>query len=106
MLVADDQVDISQGMASPAPALAGLLEVRGLGIMRMTYRPTVRLALIVELLAGPSQAGARLPESVPHPLFGLPAIAVTAAAASAPLRISLALDCALGRATQVAGVFA
>ncbi len=38
-LVADDQVAIQDGIARPAPALAGLLEVRGLGILRLAHAP-------------------------------------------------------------------
>ena len=36
-LVADDQVDIADGVASGPAELAGLLEVRGLGIVRLPY---------------------------------------------------------------------
>src|SRR5580704_6943367 len=48
-LVADDRVDIVDGVASPVPALAGLLEVRGLGIVRLPHVASARLALVVEL---------------------------------------------------------
>jgi HPr kinase/phosphorylase len=106
MLVADDQVEIDQGMAAPAPALAGLLEVRGLGIVRMSYRPAARLALVVDLIDGAALAATRLPSPARHTLLGLPVVGVVAACASAPLRVALALDCALGAATQVAGAFA
>ena len=55
-LVADDRVEI--GMAWPGrPALAGLLEVRGLGIVRLPHVAAARLALVVELGA----RAARLP---------------------------------------------
>ncbi len=49
-LVADDQVD-DRGRhgASGAATLAGLLEVRGLGIVRLPHVAPARLALVVEL---------------------------------------------------------
>ena len=40
-LVADDQVDIIDGIASCPADLAGLLEVRGLGVVRLPYRSGV-----------------------------------------------------------------
>jgi len=101
-LVADDQVDIDDGIASSPSALAGLLEVRGLGIVRLPYRARARLALIVEL-ARPSE---RMPMPQRHPDLGLPIIGVDATAASAPERVALALECATGRISQVAGAFA
>jgi HPr kinase/phosphorylase len=101
-LVADDQVDILDGVASCPAALAGLLEVRGLGIVRLPYRPQARLALIVEL-AGPAD---RLPLPQQHPELELPIIHLDAAAASAPDKVLLALDCISGRVSQVAGAFA
>jgi HPr kinase/phosphorylase len=99
-LVADDRVDIHAGTAAPPPALAGLLEVRGLGIVRLPFQAPVPLALAVEL--GP---GERLPRPARHPL-DLPLVTVDPALASAPIRIRLALDCALGRTPQIAGAFA
>lgn len=101
-LVADDQVDIAEGIASCPAALAGLLEVRGLGIVRLPFRLQARLALIVELGAG----GDRMPLPQRHPAFDLPVVHIDAATGSAPDRVVLALDCALGRISQVAGAFA
>lgn len=101
-LVADDRVDIADGLASPPASLAGLLEVRGLGIVRLPYAVSVRLALVVEL--GP--AAERLPMPEHHTGLDLPLIRLDPASASAPDRIILALDCALGRLGQVAGAFA
>ncbi|GAC1345042.1 MAG: HPr kinase/phosphatase C-terminal domain-containing protein [Acetobacteraceae bacterium] len=99
-LVADDRVDIEAGLASPPPALAGLLEVRGLGIVRLQHRAPVPLALAVEL-----GRAVRLPTPSRHPL-GLPLVTIDPAAASAPQRVGFALDCAMGRLSQVAGAFA
>jgi HPr kinase/phosphorylase len=101
-LVADDRVDIDDGIASAPAALAGLLEVRGLGIVRLPFVRNARLALVAEL--GPSPQ--RLPVPDRHTGLGLPLIRLDGAAASAPERITLALDCALGRVSQVAGAFA
>jgi HPr kinase/phosphorylase len=101
MLVADDRVEIEEGVARPPPALAGLLEVRGLGILRLPYVSSVRLALAVEL-ASPT----RLPVPARHAELGLPLVSVDAGSPSAAHRVTLALDCALGRISQVAGAFA
>ncbi len=102
MLVADDRVDIADGYASPPAALAGLLEVRGLGIVRLPYLARARLALLVQL----GEEGSRLPRPERDPDLGLPVIRLPQATASAPERIALALDCALGKVGQVAGAFA
>lgn len=101
-LVADDQVDIVDGIASCPPELAGMLEARGVGIFRLTYRPQARLALVVALDGPPD----RLPMPNPHPDLSLPVVRIEAAAASAPDKVILALDCALGRIAQIAGAFA
>ncbi len=100
-LIADDRVDIEGGVASAPAALAGLLEVRGLGLMHMPHRPAAALALVVTL--GP--APARLPLPSRHATLDLPQVGIDAAAASAPDRVALALDCALGRVTQHTGAF-
>jgi HPr kinase/phosphorylase len=101
-LVADDQVDVTNGVASAPIALAGLLEVRGLGILRLPYAGQARLALVVGL-GGPVE---RLPVPATHPGLGVPLVRLDGLAASAPDVVMLALDCALGRISQVAGAFA
>jgi HPr kinase/phosphorylase len=101
-LVADDQVDINDGIASAPAEIAGLLEARGVGIVRLPYRPGARLALIVDLDA----PGDRLPMPHRHPQLDVPVVRIDASAASAPEKVALALDCALGRVSQVAGAFA
>ena len=101
-LVADDQVDLADGVASCPGALAGLLEVRGVGIVRLPFRAEARLALVVELDGN----GDRLPVPTSDPAFGVPVLHLDAASASAADKLTLALDCALGRVSQVAGAFA
>ncbi|HEY1932478.1 MAG TPA: HPr kinase/phosphatase C-terminal domain-containing protein [Acetobacteraceae bacterium] len=101
-LVADDRVDIEAGIATPPAPLAGLLEVRGLGIVRLPSAPSARLALAVQLDGNPE----RLPAPARDKDLDLPTIRLDPAAASAPERVALALDCALGRVAQVAGAFA
>ena len=98
-LVADDQVDIVNLEASPPSRLAGLLEIRGLGILRLPYVTNVKLALSVQL-----GRAARLPEPLADQ-FGLPLLTVDPALHSAPQRVSLALDCALGLQDSVSGAF-
>jgi len=101
-LVADDQVEIHGREARAPTALAGLLEVRGLGILRLPYLGRARLELAVCLAAGP----ARLPEPARHAPTGLPLITIDATRPAAPQIVALALDCALGRIAQHTGAFA
>ena len=101
-LIADDQVEISDGVAQAPAALAGLVEIRGLGILRLPYQATARLALAVTLGPAPT----RLPQPARDAELGVPSIALDPWLASAPLRVSLALDCALGLVSQVEGAFA
>ena len=101
-LIADDQVEVSDGVAQAPATLAGLVEIRGLGILRLPYQATAQLALAVTLGAPPT----RLPQPARDAELGVPSIALDPWLASAPIRVSLALDCALGLAPQVAGAFA
>ncbi len=100
-LVADDRVEVEAGRASPPEALAGLLEVRGLGILRLSYAAPVRLVLVVRMAAM-----ARLPGPAMDPDHHLPSIAVDPAMASAAARVAMALGCALGGVAQDCGAFA
>jgi len=102
VLVADDRVDIENGVASPPASLAGLLEVRGLGIVRLPHLPRARLALAVEL----GEAAARLPMPARHPTLGVPSISLDPFAASAAQRVAMALDCTQGLLHQQVGAFA
>jgi serine kinase of HPr protein (carbohydrate metabolism regulator) len=54
-LVADDRVHVEHHsghlLVRPAPALAGMIEIRGLGIQRMPYEPLAAVGLVVDLAA-------------------------------------------------------
>ena len=100
-LVADDRVEITDGWASAPLALAGLLEVRGFGIVRLQHIVSARLALAVELGVGP-----RLPEPRRMSNPDLPVVKIDPTLASASHRVALALDCTLGIRTMVTGAFA
>jgi HPr kinase/phosphorylase len=63
-LVADDRAEVEavhgRLLVRPAAALAGLIEVRGLGIRQMAYEPMAVVGLIVDLAAPDAS---RMPES-------------------------------------------
>lgn len=102
-LVADDQVVVEQGFARPPEALAGLLEVRGLGLFRLPYVAPVRLRLVV-VLGG--ALAARLPMPQRHAGLDLPEVTMDSASPSAVARVALALEAACGCVAQHAGAFA
>ncbi len=101
VLVADDRVNIFEGIASAPAGIAGLLEVRGLGVLRLPHLNAVRLSLVVEL----SPPAERLPMPRVHGDLGLPCVAIDPASASATARVSRALDCALDGTIQLVGAF-
>lgn len=102
VLVADDRVEVADGEAWAPRELAGLLEVRGLGIVRRPYLERAQLALAVTL----GGAVARLPEPARYAQADLPLVAVNAASPAAAQIVELALDCAQGVARQHEGAFA
>jgi len=102
LLVADDQVLVEAGIARPPDALAGMLEVRGLGLFRLNFCPAAPLRLIVRL----GLATERLPLPARDEATGLPLVTIDPLQHSAPERLAMALDAACGRLAQVAGAFA
>jgi serine kinase of HPr protein (carbohydrate metabolism regulator) len=99
-LVADDRAHIDmtggQVLVRPAPALAGLIEMRGLGIRRLPYEPVAAVGLVVDLAA--ADAG-RLParEAGQTTIEGvaLPRLAVAAGQPALPLLLAF-LETLLG----------
>jgi serine kinase of HPr protein (carbohydrate metabolism regulator) len=61
-LVADDRAVLEPRhgrlLVRPAPALAGLIEIRGLGIRRLPFEPAAVVGLVIDLAAGDAE---RLP---------------------------------------------
>ena len=94
-LVTDDQSVLSrrgEAIVVTAPArISGLMEVRGIGIMRVAALAEAPVVLIADLV--PSEQIDRLPERRRETIFGLslPVIAVAPFEASAPAKLRLAL---------------
>lgn len=94
-LVADDQVALEEDggriMARPPAALAGQLEVRGLGIVDVGHLAHAPVVLIVDLV-DPATIE-RLPEDASETLLGvaIPRLALAPFEASAPAKLRVAL---------------
>jgi HPr kinase/phosphorylase len=96
-LVADDQVKLTRvenHLEAQAPkALAGLLEIRGVGIVRVAHLTSVRVDLVMRLR--PAREIERLPElaDARHAVLGvsIPMVEIDPAAASAPARVRAAV---------------
>ncbi|HEX8257182.1 MAG TPA: aldolase [Allosphingosinicella sp.] len=94
-LVSDDYTIVrrveGQLIASPPQTIAGKLEVRGLGILERAYVQGAPVCLAIDLARG----AARMPEPDEALLVAgirLPAIALNALEASAPIKAELALE--------------
>lgn len=96
-LVSDDQVLLTREggtvVARPPAAIAGRLEVRGIGIVGMTHCPRAELALIVDLTDA-----AAVPRLPPDPLpredvlgVRVPVLAICPFELSSPVKLKLAL---------------
>lgn len=89
-LVADDRAYVeahgSRLLVHPAPALAGLIEVRGLGIRRLEYEPMAAVGWVIDLA---SSDGGRMPakEARETTVLGaaLPRLSVAAGSEALPL---------------------
>ena len=100
ILVADDRVELDGRLASPPGPLAGLIEVRGLGVIRVPHRAPVPVVLAVLLGAGSE----RLPQpGCLHAPTGAPQLTLDPANPAVADIVGLALDCVAGRATCVSG---
>lgn len=111
-LVADDQVELTADagvlVARTPPALAGMLEVRGLGLLRdLPHALAAPVRLVVSLLAA-GERPHRLPDPARYGALGvsLPRISLAALEASAPDKLAMALEAACGRRHLAAGAIA
>ena len=95
VLVADDQVLLSrdgdQLIAQAPSTIAGLIELRGLGLVTLPYCQKAPIHLIADLV--PAQQVERLPASHAIEFFGLdiPCLRLHAFDATTALKISIAL---------------
>jgi HPr kinase/phosphorylase len=89
-LVGDDRVHLeavhARLLVRPAAKLAGLIEVRGLGIRQVPFEPVAVVGLVVDLQA---ENGERLPPAALHSTIiesvALPRLAVAAGADPLPM---------------------
>lgn len=94
-LVADDLVRLTAQAggtaAAPHPRLAGLIEARGVGILRLPYLSSAPVALVVDLV--PAAEVERLPEPATRQLAGhaAPLLRLDGFSASAPAKLRLAM---------------
>jgi serine kinase of HPr protein (carbohydrate metabolism regulator) len=92
-LVADDYVELRRDgealIAAPAAAIAGRIELRGIGILTLPFRSEVPVALLVDLDA----EAERLPEAKTRELCGvaIPTLGLNALEPSAPIKVEAAL---------------
>jgi HPr kinase/phosphorylase len=93
-LVADDRVHLEAAngrlLVRPAAALAGLIEVRGVGLLRLAHEPSAVVGLVVDLAAADAQ---RLPDAPGRKTeidgITLPRLAVASEAAALPAVLAL-----------------
>ena len=94
-LVADDQVALTSSggmlLAAPPARIAGLLEVRGIGVVSLDFVPQCPVDLVIDL-AEP-HAVERMPEAATVELSGhrVRRVALAPFEASAPAKVRLAL---------------
>src|SRR5260221_2841652 len=95
VLVSDDQTIVKKDgdrlVATAPPAIAGKLEVRGIGIVEMERTDNVPVALVVQLTSEIQ----RLPDDSRERLIlgvHVPLVSIDAATASAPSKVALALN--------------
>lgn len=99
-LVADDQSELCRDgdrIVVRAPAtIAGLIEVRGIGIIRVAATPQAPLLLVVDLVAAESLERLPLPRNEPVLGLAIPAITLAPFEASAAAKLRLCVRALTG----------
>jgi len=104
-LVSDDYTDIEHRggrlFASAPPEISGMLEVRGLGVLRVASEASVGLDVIIDLAATADTP--RMPASEQLELHGVfvPIFRLAPFESSAPAKVRLAIRLATGGIIQV-----
>lgn len=97
-LVGDDRVHVEAAggrlLVRPAPELAGMIEVRGLGIRALPHEPVAAVGLIVDLAAADAARLPPPPEAGTGTIAGLelPRLAVAAGVNPLPLVLAIVRD--------------
>lgn len=99
-LVGDDRVHLESVngrlLVRPAQPLAGLIELRGAGLLRRDHEPCAVVGWVVDLDAADAQ---RLPDRQPFDLHGIKLPRLALASGAAPLLAVIALITSMGTAT-------
>jgi HPr kinase/phosphorylase len=91
-LIADDRVELEpchdRLLVRPAASLAGLIELRGLGIRRLPHEPVGVVGLVVDLAAADAE---RMPQALEGEVLGvrLPRLAIAAGADPLPAVLAM-----------------
>jgi HPr kinase/phosphorylase len=105
-LVADDYTDVADVggrlVATAPPGLQGLLEVRGIGIVRLRAIPQATLVACVDLVPGDEIERMPIPEDVRILGVPVPRFAVCAAEPSAVAKVALVVRIACGTIIRIA----
>lgn len=95
LLVADDYTWLERRgttlIASPPQAIAGKIEIRGLGIVEMAFAAEGPVALLLDLDAAPERLSQDPPPSTDIEGVGIPTLPFAAIEASAPIKAEYAL---------------
>lgn len=95
-LVGDDRIHLQAAggrlLVSPNDTLAGLIELRGVGILRRDHEPCAVVGLVVDLAAADAE---RLPECDETVVGGItmPRLAVAPGVAALPLVLAMITSC-------------
>lgn len=104
-LVGDDRIHLQTAggrlLVRPNDALAGLIELRGVGILRRDHEACAVVGLVVDLAA---TEAARLPERGETVVEGIviPRLAVAPAVAALPLVLAVVTSCDAASASKAA----
>jgi HPr kinase/phosphorylase len=105
-LVADDYTDVSEVggrlVATAPPKVHGLLEVRGIGIIRLQAKPSARLIACVDLVPIDKIERMPVPEDVRILGVSLPRFVVCAAEPSSVAKVALVVRIASGTIMRIA----
>jgi HPr kinase/phosphorylase len=92
-LVGDDRIYVQAAggrlLVRPAESLAGLIEVRGLGILRLPYEPSATVGLVVDLGAEAERSPDATELQVDIEGVNLPRLAVAAGQEALPAVLTL-----------------